>query len=114
MGQITGAPVVAVYVWQTASSEVRPKLHQRLRAEARATVERWIADGTHEAESLEAEGEPRTTLAELAKRMDAKLVVVGRRGTSRLRGLATGGVSSYLVSNSPTTVAVIPPTRRGR
>jgi nucleotide-binding universal stress UspA family protein len=114
IGQITGGPVVAVYVWQTTSAEVRPKLHQRLRAEARATVERWIAEGTHGAESLEAEGDPRTTLADLAERVDAKLVVVGRRGTSRLRGLATGGVSSYLVSNSPTTVAVIPPTRRGR
>jgi nucleotide-binding universal stress UspA family protein len=41
--------------------------------------------------------------------MDAKLLVVGRRGTSRLRGIWTGGVTSYLLSNSPTTIAVIPP-----
>jgi nucleotide-binding universal stress UspA family protein len=114
IGQLTGAAVVALYVWQVTSAEVRPRLHQRLRAEARATVDRWIADGTHEAGSVEAEGDPRTRLVELAERMDAKLVVVGRRGTSRLRGLATGGVSSDLVSNSPTTVAVIPPPRRAR
>ena len=114
IGVLTGAAVVAVHIWQTTSSEVRPKLHQRLRAEARASVEGWIAEGSHRAESVEAEGEPRTKLVELSERMDAKLVVVGRRGTSRLRGLATGGVSSYLVSNCPTTVAVIPPPRRSR
>jgi nucleotide-binding universal stress UspA family protein len=114
IGQLTGAGVVALYVWQSTSSEVKPKLHQRLRAEARTTVERWIADGGHKAESLETEGEPRTKLVELAERMDAKLVVVGRRGTSRLRGLRTGGVSSYLVTNSPTSVAVIPPKRPRR
>jgi nucleotide-binding universal stress UspA family protein len=114
IGQLTGAAVVAVYVWQTTSSEVRPRLHQRLRAEARATVEQWIADGLHSADSVATEGDPRTKLVELAHRRDAKLVVVGRRGTSRLRGLATGGVSSYLVSHSPATVAVIPPKRRGR
>ena len=114
VGQLTGAAVVAAYVWQVTSAEVKPQLHRRLRAEAGATVERWLAEGPHSTASVEAEGDPRTKLVELAERMDAKLVVVGRRGTSRLRGLATGGVSSYLVSNSPTTVAVIPPPRRGR
>jgi nucleotide-binding universal stress UspA family protein len=112
MGQLTGAAVVAVYAWQSTSSEVKPKLHQRLRAEAAATIEQWISDGGHRAGSLETEGDPRTKLVQLAARMDAKLVVVGRRGTSRLRGLRTGGVSSYLISNCPTTVAVIPPKAR--
>src|SRR5918998_1658356 len=105
IGELTGTAVVAVYAWQATSSEVKPKLHQRLRAEAASTVDQWIADGGHRAGSLEVEGDPRTKLVELAGRMDAKLVVVGRRGTSKLRGLRTGGVSSYLVSNSPTTVA---------
>jgi nucleotide-binding universal stress UspA family protein len=115
MSELLGAPVLAVYAWETTSSEVRPALHRRLRAEARATVEQWIADGAHRAESIEVEGEPRTKLVEAAERTNAKLVVVGRRGTSRLRGLRTGGVSSYLVSNSPTTEAVVPPpTRQGR
>jgi nucleotide-binding universal stress UspA family protein len=113
-GALTGAAVVAVYVWQPTSSEVKPRLHQRLRAEASATVERWIDEGGHRADSVEAEGEPRTKLVELAERMDAKLVVVGRRGTSRLRGLRTGGVSSYLVTHSPATVVVIPPKRARR
>jgi nucleotide-binding universal stress UspA family protein len=114
VGQLTGAAVVALYAWRPTSSEVNPRLHQRLRTEARADVEQWIADGSHQAESLEVEGEPRTKLVELAERTDAKLIVVGRRGTSRLRGLRAGGVSSYLVSNCPTTVAVVPPSRSRR
>jgi nucleotide-binding universal stress UspA family protein len=69
VGELTGSAVVALYVWQITSAEVRPQLHQRLRAEAGATVERWIAEGTHRAESLEAEGEPRTKLAEVAGRI---------------------------------------------
>jgi nucleotide-binding universal stress UspA family protein len=114
IGQITGAAVVAAYVWQVTSAEMKPRLHQRLRAEAATAVDAWIAEGTHRAESVHAEGEPRAKLVELADVMDARLVVVGRRGTSRLRGLATGGVSSYLVSNCPTSVAVVPPQRPRR
>jgi nucleotide-binding universal stress UspA family protein len=41
--------------------------------------------------------------------MDAAVLVVGRRGTSRLRGIALGSVTSYLISNTATTVAVVPP-----
>jgi nucleotide-binding universal stress UspA family protein len=114
MGELTGAAVVAVYAWQSNASEAKPKLHQRLRAEARRTVAQWIEDGRHRADSVEVEGEPRAKLVELSKQMDAKLLVVGRRGTSKLRGLRTGGVSSYLVSNSPTTVAVVPPPGKAR
>lgn len=99
MGELCGAPVVAVHVRQDASA---PRL-------APVTVEEWIADGSRQAGAVETVGEPRRELAELAARMGAQLVVVGRRGTSRLKGLRTGGVSSYLVGNCPTTVAVIPP-----
>jgi nucleotide-binding universal stress UspA family protein len=109
IGELTGAAVVALYVWTAGVSEVNPRLHRRLRAEAQSTVEAWLAERDAKVGSLEVEGEARTKIVELATRMNAKLIVVGRRGTSRLRGLRTGGVSSYLVSNSPTTVAVIPP-----
>jgi nucleotide-binding universal stress UspA family protein len=109
LGQMTGARVAAAYAWEAGVSEVNPRLHKRLRAEAQSSVEGWVAGGGTEVGSIEVEGEARAKLVELAGRLDAKLIVVGRRGTSRLRGLRTGGVSSYLVSNSPTTVAVIPP-----
>jgi nucleotide-binding universal stress UspA family protein len=109
LGQMTGARVAAVYAWDAGVSEVNPRLHQRPRAEAQSSVEGWTAESRADVGSIEVEGEPRAKLTELAQRLDAKLIVVGRRGTSRLRGLRTGGVTSYLVSNSPTTVAVIPP-----
>ena len=108
-GQLTGARVAAAYAWEAGVSEVRPRLHQRLRAEAQSSVEDWISGSGPEVGSIEVEGEARAKLVELAERLDAKLIVVGRRGTSRLRGLRTGGVTSYLVSNSPTTVAIVPP-----
>jgi nucleotide-binding universal stress UspA family protein len=72
-------------------------------------VETWPTDRADIVGSIQVEGDPREKLVELAGRVDAKLLVVGRRGTSRLRGVWTGGVTSYLVSNGPTTVAVIPP-----
>ena len=34
VGQLTGAAIVAAYVWQVTSAEVKPQLHRRLRAEA--------------------------------------------------------------------------------
>jgi nucleotide-binding universal stress UspA family protein len=108
---LTGAAVVALYAWEAGVSEVNPRLHRRLRAEAKSSVESWIADRGAEAASVEVEGDPRAKLVELAEQMDAKLIVVGRRGTGGLRGLGAGGVTSYLVSNSPTTIAVIPPVR---
>src|SRR5262249_18553413 len=37
MGKLTGTAVVALYVWQPTSAEVKPQLHRRLRAEARST-----------------------------------------------------------------------------
>jgi nucleotide-binding universal stress UspA family protein len=113
MGKLTGAAVAALYAWQTGASEVRPRLHRRLRAEAQSSVEAWVADRGATAASIEVEGDARAELVQGAERLDAKLIVVGRRGTSRLRGLRAGGVSSYLVSNSPTTVAVIPPVSAG-
>jgi nucleotide-binding universal stress UspA family protein len=97
-----------VYAWQPQASEVNPSLHRRLRTEAQSTVDDWISHHTALG-SIEVEGDPRDKLVELAQRTGARLIVIGRRGTSRLTGIAVGGVTSYLVSNSPTTVTVIPP-----
>jgi hypothetical protein len=50
-----------------------------------------------------------------ALRSDAEFVVaVDRRGSGQVKVLRTGGVSSYLVSNGPVSVAVIPSTRPRR
>jgi nucleotide-binding universal stress UspA family protein len=95
-------------VWQANVSEVRPKLHERLRSGARAKVESWVEDEDH-IHALEVEGDPRAELVDVATKTKASVLVVGRRGGGRLKGLRVGGVTNYLMTNSPTTVAVIPP-----
>jgi nucleotide-binding universal stress UspA family protein len=104
-----GGQLGAVYVWQANVSEVRPRLHERLRAGARAKVESWVEEEDH-VHALEVEGDPRAELVDVATKTKASVLVVGRRGGGRLKGLRVGGVTNYLMTNSPTTVAVIPPT----
>jgi nucleotide-binding universal stress UspA family protein len=58
---------------------------------------------------MEIEGEPRMELVNLAPRLNAGLLVVGRRGQGRVRALRIGSVASYLVTSSPVPIAVIPP-----
>jgi len=107
VGGFTGAPVAAVYAWEPTSSETRPRLHRRLHAKAQKAITEWV--GNRKAEPIEMEGDPRAALVALAEERQAGMLVVGRRGTSRLRGITTGGVTSYLVTNSPTSICVIPP-----
>jgi nucleotide-binding universal stress UspA family protein len=109
LAALSDARLVVVHAWEPGSSEVSPRLHKRLSAEADANVRRWAGEAGVTAEAIAVEGDPRSTVVELATKLGATLIVVGRRGTSRLTGIATGGVTSYLVSNSPTTIAVLPP-----
>ncbi len=97
LAQSIGAEVVAAHVWQTASSEVRPRLHRRLSKGARESVERWAGEVSSAIRPLELEGEPRIELVSLAQRLDAGLLVVGpaREGyrpglTDRKRGRLSG------------------------
>jgi nucleotide-binding universal stress UspA family protein len=110
LGELGHDRVVVVHAWDPRSAEVSPRLHKRLQTEAEANVRRWVAEAGVTADAVAVEGDPRTTVVGLAAEMGATLVVVGRRGTSRLTGIATGGVTSYLVSNSPTSIAVLPPS----
>jgi nucleotide-binding universal stress UspA family protein len=104
----TGATVVAAYVWQTGASEVRPRLHERLTSDAARSVEGWAQDAGPDVRPVQVEGEPRQEMVRLAERLDAALLVVGRRGSGGLRALRIGSVVSYLVTTSPVPVAVIP------
>jgi nucleotide-binding universal stress UspA family protein len=109
LGQATGAEVIAAHVWQTASSEVRPRLHKRLRSAARESLEEWAQDGGSAVRPHDVEGEPRMELVDLAQRLGVGLLVVGRRGQATVRALRMGSVTSYLVTHSPVPIAVIPP-----
>jgi nucleotide-binding universal stress UspA family protein len=109
VAQPTGAEVVAAYVWQAGASEVRPRLQERLAAAAADSIEGWARQVTPEARPVEIEGDPRMELVNLADRLDAALLVVGRRGKGTVRALRIGSVASYLVTSSPVAIAVIPP-----
>jgi nucleotide-binding universal stress UspA family protein len=109
LGRLTGAAVSAAHVWQTSASEVRPRLHRRLSSAASRSIEKWAREVSPDVRPLEIEGEPRMELVNLAQRLDADLLVVGRRGEGRVRALRMGSVASYLVTSSPVPIAVIPP-----
>ena len=109
LSRASGGRVVAAHVWQAGRSEVRPRLHQRLTAEAAQSIEGWAADVSPDVQAMEVEGGPRSALVALAEREQAALLVVGRRGSGGVRALRIGSVVSYLVTASPIPITVIPP-----
>jgi nucleotide-binding universal stress UspA family protein len=108
LARATHAEVTVAHVWQAASSEVRPRLHRRLSTAARQSVDQWAQAVSPPARSLEVEGEPRMELVGLSQRVNAGLLVVGRRGAGKVRALRMGSVASYLVTNSTIPIAIIP------
>ncbi|MEM7704134.1 MAG: universal stress protein [Pseudomonadota bacterium] len=53
-------------------------------------------------------GNPPQVVARTAKKMNALMVVVGRRGTSRLRRLLMGSVASSVANHAECPVVVVP------
>jgi nucleotide-binding universal stress UspA family protein len=53
-------------------------------------------------------GTPATVIQDAAERLDADIVVVGRRGRTRFAGMLLGSVSQKLVSASARPVLVVP------
>ena len=47
-------------------------------------------------------------LVGLSERVNAGLLVVGRRGAGKVRALRMGSVASYLVTSSTIPIAIIP------
>jgi nucleotide-binding universal stress UspA family protein len=108
LAQPLKARIVAAYVWRAGASEVRPALHERLKGDATSAIAGWAGQAGGGVEPLEIEGEPRMELVKLAELRKAALLVVGRRGGGEIRALRMGSVASYLVTDSPIPVAVVP------
>lgn len=53
-------------------------------------------------------GDPAETIIEIAEKMNADAIVVGKRGQGRVQGLLLGSVSQKLVSLAKTVVIVVP------
>ena len=64
--------------------------------------------GAPEVHIEERRGDVAETILEAAAELDAKIIVVGKRGSGRLPGLLVGSVAQKLVSLAPQTVVVVP------
>lgn len=96
-----------------------PEEDARLEEEARRTAEEGVARARAAGMTAEAEvrrGEGSATIArsvmDLADARDADLVVVGRRGMSRLKAVLLGSVSDALVRDGRHPVLVVPAAGR--
>jgi nucleotide-binding universal stress UspA family protein len=72
----------------------------------RSLVEQANAAGV-KADFTEHLGEPATDICAIARRWNADLIVMGRRGLSRLEELLQGSVSNYVLHHAPCAVLVV-------
>lgn len=72
-----------------------------------AALERAAAAGVS-AEASVRYGHPAGLLAEIARADDARCIVIGKRGKSRLRRMVVGGVASAVVQEASCPVLVVP------
>ena len=59
-------------------------------------------------ETIEEIGEPAQRLIEACDRLDADLLVVGRRGAGMLRRMVVGSVAGHAVNEAPCPVLIVP------
>jgi nucleotide-binding universal stress UspA family protein len=71
------------------------------------TIEAVDLDGI-EYDTVEEIGEPAQRLIEACERLDADLLVVGRRGAGFLRRMVVGSVASHVVNEAPCPVLIVP------
>ena len=96
---IVGAPPTAEALGDSLSDAQRDVLDRTLRSVDFADVEY---------ETQEEIGEPSSQLIDVCKRVDADVLVVGRRGAGLLRRMVVGSVANHVVQEAPCPVMVVP------
>jgi nucleotide-binding universal stress UspA family protein len=90
----------------------RATVSEMLEAEAKAllSLARTIANrhGVPSAKTQSETGDPASVLLDAARAEHADLIVVGKRGRGRLRGLLLGSLSQKLASLASCPVAIVP------
>jgi nucleotide-binding universal stress UspA family protein len=93
-------------------ADIQGDLSAMLESTARAIVDRArkraLRSGVSAVQVQVRWGDPAEALIGLAEREDVDLLVVGRRGRSRLSGILMGSVSQKLTSLAPCKVLVVP------
>jgi nucleotide-binding universal stress UspA family protein len=112
----TGAQLHVVHVWTDVPPPAYPALvfddySRQAKEEARELLRRqvWnaeVAGGSVAGQHLR-EGKPAEEIIFLAERLQADLVVVGRRGVGRIKRLITGSVSEGVVHRASCPVLVV-------
>lgn len=96
---IVGSPPTAEALGDSLSDAQRNVLDRALRAVDLTGVDY---------ETQEEIGEPSSRLIDVCNRVDADVLVVGRRGAGLLRRMMVGSVANHLVHEAPCPVLVVP------
>jgi|SRR5215210_4851954 len=128
--ELTGGPAIVAHVWEPVPGGAAPAVaapgiagggmaeladaEREIEAAARALVEdgaRRAAEAGFDAEPVLIRGEGGSAwreLVNLADQRDGTVIVVGRRGISRLRSALLGSVSDGAVKHAHVPVLVVP------
>ena len=79
----------------------------RMHAQIADAAAQTLQGGGRLVDSAMIQGDPRSTLVEEARRMNADLLVVGSHGRSGLSRLVLGSVASYVASHAPCSVLIV-------
>jgi nucleotide-binding universal stress UspA family protein len=96
---IVGSPPTAEALGDSLSDAQRDVLDLTLRSVDLTGVEY---------ETYEEIGEPSARLIDMCRRVDADLLVVGRRGAGLFRRMVVGSVANHVVHEAPCPVLVVP------
>ncbi len=67
----------------------------------------WIANHGLEVDAMLVIGDPRKMIIEAARRKEPDMLVVARRGKSRLKNMVLGSTSAYIIRHSRFPVIVV-------
>jgi nucleotide-binding universal stress UspA family protein len=96
---IVGSPPTAEALGDSLSDAQRDVLDRALRATDFSDIDY---------ETQEEIGEPSSRLIDVCNRVDADILVVGRRGSGLFRRMVVGSVANHVVHEAPCPVLVVP------
>ena len=96
---IVGSPPTAEALGDSLSDAQRDVLDRTLRSVDLSNVSY---------ETRQEIGEPSSQLIDVCRRVDADVLVVGRRGAGLLRRMVVGSVANHVVHEAPCPVLVVP------